>query len=130
MLFSRVLGEIKLDEKIQAGLISKDNQVESDTSSLNGHILKPANIRESVSFLWPTFVLLFGPFPFIGDPGIVVGISSLESPLWWAFYALAIFQFIRFRKIKFMRDPQIIFTLIFLAGEIAFSALVEVNLGT
>ena len=29
-----------------------------------------------------------------------------------------------------MQDPQIIFTLIFLAGEIAFSALVEVNLGT
>jgi hypothetical protein len=136
--FSRILGVLNLDdkiqqlwdEKIQVGLISKDNQVGSDTSSLNGHILEPANIREPVSFLWPTFVFLFGPFPFIGDPGIAVGISSLESPLWWAFYALVIFQFIRFRKIKFMQDPQIIFTLIFLAGEIAFSALVEVNLGT
>jgi hypothetical protein len=40
------------------------------------------------------------------------------------------FQFIRFRKVKFLQDPQILFTLIFLAGEIAFSALVEVNLGT
>ena len=29
-----------------------------------------------------------------------------------------------------MRDAQILFTLIFLAGEIAFGALVEVNLGT
>lgn len=29
-----------------------------------------------------------------------------------------------------LKDPQILFTLIFLAGEIAFSALVEVNLGT
>ena len=120
MLFSRVLGGIKLEKKIQAGLISKDNQVGSDMASLTGHILKPANIREPVSFLWPTFVFLFGSsFPFIGDPGIAVGISSLESPLWWAFYALVISQFIRFRKIKFMRDPQIIFTLIFLAGEIA-----------
>ena len=41
-----------------------------------------------------------------------------------------IFQFIRFRKVKFLQDPQIVFILIFLAGEIAFSALVEVNLGT
>ena len=43
---------------------------------------------------------------------------------------LVIFQFIRFRKVKFLKDPAILFTLIFLAGEIAFSALVEVNLGT
>ena len=35
-----------------------------------------------------------------------------------------------FRKTKFLSDPQILFTLIFLASEIAFSALVEVNLGT
>ena len=39
-------------------------------------------------------------------------------------------QFIRFRKVRFLRDPQILLTLIFLAGEIIFSALVEVNLGT
>ena len=137
-VFSRVLGVIGLDEKIQriwdekieAGLISKNNQVGTDTSSLNGHILEPADIRDPISLLRPAFVFLFGPFPFIGNPGIAVGISSLESPLWWAFYALVIFQFIRFRKVKFLHDPQILFTLFFLAGAIAFSALVEVNLGT
>lgn len=137
-LFSRAFAILHLDkkvqsiwdEKVQAGLIYKDNQVGSDTSSLNGHILKPGKITEPLSMLWPTFVFLFGPFPFIGDPGIAVGISSLESPLWWAFYALVVYQFIRFRKVKFLRDPQILFTLIFLAGELAFSALVEVNLGT
>ena len=118
------------NEKVSLGLIQKDNQVGLDTSSLNGHILEPANIREPLSLLWPAFVFLCGPFPFIGDPGIAVGIASIESPLWWIFYLIVIFQFIRFRKIKFMRDPQIVFTLIFLAGEIAFSALVEVNLGT
>ena len=101
-----------------------------DISSLNGHILEPGKITDPLSMLWPAFVFLCGPFPFIGDPGIAVGISSFESPLWWAFYALVIFQFIRFRKVKFLRDPQILFTLIFLVGEIAFSALVEVNLGT
>ena len=118
------------DEKVQAGLISETNQVGKDTSSLNGHILAPGKITDPLSMLWPAFVFLCGPFPFIGNPGIAVGISSLESPLWWAFYLLVIVQFIRFRKVKFLRDPQILFTLIFLAGEIAFSALVEVNLGT
>jgi len=112
------------------GLIHKDKQVGTDTSSLNGHIREPAKISEPLSFFWPTFVFLCGPFPLIGNPGIAVTISSFESPLWWAFYALVIFQFIKFRKIKFMQDPQILFTLIFLAGEIALSALVEVNLGT
>ena len=66
----------------------------------------------------------------MGDPGFAVRIASFKSPIWWVFYALVIFQFIRFRKVKFLRDPQILFTLIFLAGEIVFSALVEVNLGT
>ena len=118
------------DEKVQAGLIKKDKQVGKDTSSFNGRILKPGLITNPISMVWPAFVFLYGPFPFIGDTGIAVGISSLESPLWWVFYALVIFQFIRFRKVKFLRDPQILLTLIFLAGEIAFSALVEVNLGT
>ena len=137
-LFSRISRMIHLDTKIQSiwdekvamGLVLKDNQVGSDTSSLNGHILEPGKISKPLTLIWPAFVFLCGPFPFIGDPGIAVFISSLESPLWWAFYALVIFQFIRFRKVKFLRDPQILFTLIFLAGEIAFSALVEVNLGT
>lgn len=136
--FSRISRAIHLDRKIQKiwdekialGLIQRDNQVGTDTSSLNGHILEPGKISRPLTLIWPAFVFLFGPFPFIGDPGIAVFISSLESPLWWAFYALVIFQFIRFRKIKFLQDPQIVFTLIFLAGEIAFSALVEVNLGT
>ena len=69
-------------------------------------------------------------FKVSSDLGIAVFIASLESPLWWVFYVLVISQFIRFRKVKFLHDPQVLFTLIFLAGEIAFSALVEVNLGT
>ena len=137
-LFSKMFRAIHLDRKIQRiwdekvalGLIHKDNQVGTDTSSLNGHILEPGKISEPLTLIWPAFVFLCGPFPFIGDPGIAVFISSLESPLWWVLYSLVIFQFIRFRKVKFLRDPQILFTLIFLAGEIAFSALVEVNLGT
>ena len=102
----------------------------SDTSSLNGHILVPGDISNPISMIWPAFVFLCGPFPLIGNPGLAATISSFESPLWWSLYLLLIFQFIRFRKTKFFRDPQILFTLIFLVGEIAFSALVEVNLGT
>lgn len=137
-LFSKIFRAFHLDKEIQSiwdekvalGLVHKDKQVGTDTSSLNGHILEPGRISDPISMLWPAFVFLCGPFPFIGNPGIAVFISSFESLLWWAFYALVIFQFIRFRKTNFMRDPQILFTLIFLAGEIAFSALAEVNLGT
>ena len=118
------------DEKVALGLVSKDNQVGLDTSSLNGHILEPGNIHKPLSLIVPAFVFLCGPFPFIGDPGLAVSISALESPLWWAFYALVIFQLFRYRKVKFLQDPPILFTLIFFAGSIAFSALVEVNLGT
>jgi hypothetical protein len=118
------------DEKVKAGLIHKDKKVGTDTSSLNGHIIKPGNISQPLTIFWAAFVFLCGPFPFIGDPGIAISIAALESPLWWFFYALVIFQLIRFRKIKFMKDPQIIFISIFLTGEIALSALLEVNLGT
>jgi hypothetical protein len=137
-VFTKVFRVFNLDvkveslwnEKLQVGLISEDNQVGKDTSSLNGHILKPGLITEPWTMLWPAFVFLAGPFPFIGDPGIAATVSSFESPLWWLLYTLVIYQFYRFRRFKLFRDPAIIFTLIFLAGEIAFSSLVEVNLGT
>jgi hypothetical protein len=136
--FSKVLGIFKLDrkirtlwdEKVALGLIHTDKQASPETSSFNGQILEPGVISQPLTMIWASFIFLCGPFPFIGNPGIAVFVSSLESPLWWAFYALVIFQFIRFRKVKFLQDPQILVTLIFLAGEIALSALAEVNLGT
>jgi len=118
------------NEKLQTGLISESKKVGKDTSSLNGHILKPGLITEPLSMLWPAFVFLAGPFPFVGEPGIAAKIASLESPLWWLLYTLVFYQFFKFRKFKLIRDPAILFSLIFLAGEIAFSSLVEVNLGT
>ena len=90
------------DEKITLGLVSKDKQVGTDTSSLNGHILEPAKISKPLSLIWPAFLFLCGPFPFVNDPGIAVFFASLESPLWWALYALVVIQFIRFRKMKFL----------------------------
>lgn len=89
-----------------------------------------SRLSNPLSLVWPAFVFLCGPFPFIDDPGIAALISSFESPLWWVIYFLVLFQFFKFRKVKFLQDPQILLTLIFLVGEIAFSALVEVNLGT
>jgi hypothetical protein len=136
--FAKVFRVLNLDskveslwnEKLQAGLISESKQVGKDTSSLNGHILKPGLITEPWSMLWPAFVFLAGPFPFVGEPGIAAKISSFESPLWWVLYTFVIYQFYKFRKSSLLRDPAILFTLILLAGEIAFSSLVEVNLGT
>ena len=127
-IFSRIARTINLDAKIQSiwdekvalGLVHKDKQVGTDTSSLNGHILEPGTISDPLSMLWPAFVFLCGPFPFLGNPGIAVFISSLESPIWWVLYGFVIFQFIRFRKVRFFQDPPILLTLIFLAGAVAF----------
>jgi hypothetical protein len=119
-------------EKLQSGVISKRSTPLGcdNTYFLNSGTLKPGVITEPWTMLWPAFVFLAGPFPLIGEPGIAATIASFESPLWWLFYALVIYQFYKFRRSKLFRDPAIIFTLIFLAGEIAFSSLVEVNLGT
>jgi hypothetical protein len=137
-MFSRFLNWTNLadkidqiwNDKIKLGLIYEDSEVGTDTSSLNGHILTPGQIDNPLTMLWPSFIFLFGPFPFIGDPGLAAAIASLESPLWWALYLALVLQFIKFRKSKFSRDPSMILAIIFTLGFIAFSALVEVNLGT
>jgi hypothetical protein len=119
-------------EKLQSGLITKSSTPIGceNTYTLNSGTLKPGVITQPWTMLWPAFVFLAGPFPLIGEPGIAATIASFESPLWWLFYALVINQFYKFRRSKLFRDPAIIFALIFLSGEIAFSSLVEVNLGT
>jgi hypothetical protein len=122
--------QILWDEKIRSELMIKKGETLRDSLALNGHILKPGKITEPLSLIWPAFKFLCGPFPFTGNPGIAISISSLESPLWWALYMTVILQFFRLRKARPLGDPQILFALIFLAGEIFASALVEVNLGT
>jgi hypothetical protein len=122
--------QILWDEKIRTELIIKNSETLRDSSTLNGHILKPGKITEPFSLIWAAFRFLCGPFPFTGNPGIAISISSLESPFWWVLYMTLILQFFRLRKARPLRDPQILFALIFLVGEIFASALVEVNLGT
>ena len=137
-IFTKILSVSKLknkveqiwSEKIKLGLIYEDVEAGSDTSSLNGHILTPGQIDKPFSMAWPAFVFLFGPFPFIGDPGLAAAVASYESPLWWLLYLALALQFFRFRRSKFLLDPTMILSIIFTLGFIAFSALVEVNLGT
>ena len=132
MLVSKLKNKVEQiwTEKIQLGLIYEDVEAGSDTSSLNGHILTPGQIDKPLSMVWPAFVFLFGPFPLIGDPGIAAAVASFESPLWWLLYMALAFQFFRFRRSKLLQDPTMILSVIFTLGFIAFSALVEVNLGT
>ena len=137
-IFTKIMSVSKLkikveqiwSEKIKLGLIYEDVEAGSDTSSLNGHILTPGQIDKPLSMVWPAFVFLFGPFPLIGDPGIAAAVASFESPLWWLLYMALAFQFFRFRQSKLLQDPTMILSVIFTLGFIAFSALVEVNLGT
>jgi len=118
------------NEKIKLGLVSESNKVGRETSSLNGHILEPGNIQNPISLAIPAFIFLFGPFPFIGDPGLAVGVASLESPFWWLLYLLVIISFVKNRKFVDFKDSSYFLASVFLVGEILMSALVEVNLGT
>jgi hypothetical protein len=118
------------NEKLQATMTIEGKESCKDVYVLNGDILKPGLITEPWTMLWPAFVFLAGPFPFLGEPSIAIAVSSFESPLWWLLYTLVFYQFYRFRKSKLFRDPAILFTLIFLAGQIALSSLIEINLGT
>jgi hypothetical protein len=118
------------DEKVRSGLVKKTEVALPDSSSLSGYILKPASVHDPLSVFRPAFLFLFGPIPFLDQGGIALTIVSFESPIWWLLYFLVGFQIYRCRKSKFLRDPAIVFTLIFLVLLVIFSALVEVNLGT
>ena len=130
--FSRADVKIKQiwDEKLQFGLISESQNAKKEDLSLNGRSLKPGILSDPITLIWPAFMFLCGPFPLVGDQGIAASIASLESPLWWAFYAFVLFQFVRPRRVKILQDPTIILGTIFLIGCIVLSALAEVNLGT
>ena len=118
------------ESKVSAGQVSKSKEVIADTSSVNGYILKTGDMHRPLSLLHPSLLFLLGPFPFVGSAGVALKLVALESPLWWALYALLLFQFIRFRKFKLFQDPLVLFPIILLGAFVAFSALVEVNLGT
>ncbi|MFZ2227868.1 MAG: hypothetical protein WA090_01215 [Candidatus Nanopelagicaceae bacterium] len=118
------------DEKLRSGLVKKSKVALPDSSSLSGYILKPASVHDPLSIFRPAFLFLFGPIPLLDQGGIALNIVSFESPFWWLLYFIVGFQIYRCRKSKFLRDPTILFTLIFLVLLVTFSALVEVNLGT
>jgi len=137
-LLTKILSAVKIkakvdsiwDEKIKLGLITLGSDVKEDTSSLNGQVLQPGIISEPLSMIIPAMNFLFGPSPFNSDAGLAVTIASFESPLWWLLYLTLLLQIIKFRKFKFWEDPPLVVACIFSLGVIAFSALVEVNLGT
>lgn len=118
------------DEKVKSGLVKKSKTALPESSSLSGYILKPGSIHDPLSIFRPAFLFLFGPIPFLDQGGLALTIVSFESPLWWLLYMVVGFQIFRSRRSKFLQDPAILFTLIFSALLVTFSALVEVNLGT
>ena len=129
LTLDRVINRI-WDEKIAMALLSEDGQVGVDQSSLNSHILQPASIADPISIIRASAIFLFGPFPIFLDYGFAPGIAALESPIWWALYIIVFFQIMRFSKRQLFTRPEITIAFVFLLGEVVFSALVEVNLGT
>jgi hypothetical protein len=137
-LLTKVLSILKIKdkvesiwaEKIELGLITLSSENKKDTSSLNGQVLKPGVISDPISMIGPALSFLFGPFPFNSDSGLAAMIASLESPLWWILYLVLFSQILRVRKLKIWNDPPLIIASVYSLGFIAFSSLVEVNLGT
>jgi hypothetical protein len=120
----------ELDEALKQNLIEDKQGNKNDVSLQRSHILEVGELSRPISIIWPAFMFLFGPFPFIDNSGFTIGLSAFESPLWWILYFLIIAQFFRFRKTKFWRDPSILIAFIFFIGFVLASALVEVNQGT
>ena len=117
-------------EKLDLGLISSDKQVGSESSSLSGHILEPGDLRNPISVVKAGFNFLFGPVPFTQSLGFASTIAALESPIWWLFYFIILWTIIKFKHHPALFEPTMVFSFILFVGFVAFSALVEVNLGT
>lgn len=136
--FTRILTSLGIASKVQeiwadkvkTGLIKKSKAALPDTSSLSGYILKPGSVHDPLSNARPAFLFLFGPIPFLDQGGIALNLVSLESPFWWLLYIMVGYQFFRSRKSKTWQDPSILFALMYSVILVAFSELVEVNLGT
>lgn len=137
-IFSRTMNVLGIDELIvgyqnqqfESTLENANSPSRAESSFSKGMKLSAGKLSNPISIIRPALIFLFGPFNFNSDSGIFKSIASLEAPLWWCFYTLVFLQFIRFRQVKVLRDPQILLTLIFLAGEVIMSSLIEVNLGT
>ncbi len=137
-IFTRVFRAIGIEAKVQeiwdakvkAGLIKKSVSALPDSSSLSGYILKPGKVHHPLSIARPAFLFMFGPIPFLNQGGIALNTVTFESPLWWVFYSLVLYRMIRYRKSGYAKDPLFVLAAIYFLSLVAFSALVEVNLGT
>jgi hypothetical protein len=118
--------------KVESGLVelAQVNKPTKPESGLYAHILKQGNKSKTLTMIKPSLLFLFGPFPFQSGRGISLDIISLESPLWWLLYAAVIYQCTRIRTRKIFHDPVFVFSTIYFFALVAFSSLVEVNLGT
>lgn len=136
--FTRVLRALGIEAKVQkiwdakvkAGLVKKSVSALPDSSSLSGYILKPGKVHHPLSIARPAFLFMFGPIPFLNQGGVALDAVTFESPLWWILYSLVLYRMIRYRKSGYVRDPLFSLAAIYFLSLVAFSALVEVNLGT
>jgi hypothetical protein len=137
-IFSRVARSLGIaakiqeiwDQKIKSGLVKKTVKALPDSSSLNGHILKPGKLHNPASIVIPALRFMFGPVPFLIHGGIALNAVAFESPLWWLLYSIVLFRLIRYRKNRYWQDPLFLLSATYFLSLVAISALVEVNLGT
>ena len=120
----------KWDSKVATGISSKSGKVGTTEISFNSHQLQPGSISNPFSVIRPAILFLFGPIPFVGNPGFAASVASFESPLWWILILLVASNLLRLPIRRSLQNPSIMFPLILFIGFVIFSAIVEVNLGT
>lgn len=135
---TRVLRILGFDKKIKTlwneqVIVPKSQStvpIEGSPPTNQSQVLSPAKISQPLTFIPAGLAFLFGPVPLHGEQSLGVRLASFESPFWWLLYIFVIFQIVRFRSQKILNDLPLLLAFIFLLGEIAMSALVEVNIGT
>ena len=137
-VFVKLVRLFKVDTFLQKELKKKLSEMEETAKRkhadneylIDPRVLRPGVITDPLSMIRASFLFLIGPIPLVGQTDSAILILSLESPLWWGLYALVLYACIKHCRRSILRDPKVLFTVIFLISETLMSAMIEVNLGT
>ena len=134
---SRALKFLGIDKIVEEYIESKASATsnrgpigDSKIEDNSGHMLKPGNLNDFVSWVKPSILFVFGHAPFMHNgESLFRAIASFESPLWWLFYSLVIFALFSNRKRNWLENPVLIYSIVLTIGYVIMSALTEVNFG-
>ena len=131
----KVLNYLGLDRVIKEELKSellddKNATLQNLASEQNSNVLVPGSLSSPTSLIKPAIRYLFGPFP-TGKFGIFQFLTTIESLIWLLLLLTTFLRILRIMSGKVItHDISLPIAILFILGNIVFSALVEVNVGT